>query len=66
MVAVLSSASLINCEVVLLLVINCEVVLVLVISCEVVLVLVISWEVGKKMEMAQIASHSTKMETPGR
>ena len=46
MVAALSSASLINCEVVL--------------------VLVIRWEVGKKMEMAQMASHSTKMETPGR
>ena len=57
MVAVLSSAPLINCEVVLVLAINCEVLL---------LVLVISWEVGKKMEMAQMASHSTKMETPGR
>ena len=55
MVTVLSSASLINCEVVLA--INCEVV---------VLVLVISCEVGKKMEMAHIASHSTKMETPER
>ena len=57
MVTALSSASLINCEVVLVLAINSEVV---------VLVLVISWEVGKKMEMAQMASHSTKMETPER
>ena len=56
MVAFLSSASVINCEVVLVLVINCEVGF----------VLVISWDVGKKMEMAQMASHSTKMETPGR